>query len=119
LNQRESVYFRVLTEPCPYLQLAWRLLEQAGTVIWHNAIFDLTVLLEYFNSLPRGGTVGNIDSLNNSRVLGGSVLGGILGKYSVPALLQQVATRSQDTSLMAQVQGLPVLSLQATNHSYT
>ena len=113
LNQQESVYFRVLPEPCPYLQLAWRLLEQAGAVIFHNGIFDLTVLLEYFNSLPEGvGWGGATDG-------GGAIQPATPGKHAVPLLLQQVAARSQDTSLMAQVQGLPVLSLQATNHSYT
>src|SRR5437667_1492648 len=87
LNQQESVYFRVLPEPCPYLQLAWRLLDQAGAIIWHNGIFDCTVLLEYFINHLRGvGWGGATD--------GGAIQPSPTGKHSVPALLQQVAQRS-------------------------
>src|SRR2546425_12984859 len=94
LNQNEAIYFRVLPNPCPYLNTAWSLLDRAETVILHNAIFDLTALLEYFISdAPWWGEVGRrangIVSIDTS----------IACKIAAPQLLQSVATKSHDNSL--------------------
>lgn len=108
LNQTESVYFRVLWEPCQYLQLAWQLLDKAQRVILHNGIFDLTVLLEYFNGfydqLPYGIAPG--------------IPSGSIGRYAVPELLKAVAAKAADTSIMGQMQGVPTLELANMTERY-
>lgn len=86
LNAREAVYFKVLPDPSPYLDLVWQILLRAGRVVYHNASFDLTAKMEYL--------------LDNGH-------GGEGPRYHVPPIIHLVAEKSDDTVLMSQVQGLP------------
>src|SRR5437667_424706 len=52
LNCRESVYFQVFPQESRYLDLAWYILDRAGSVVFHNGIFDLTALMEYLLTWP-------------------------------------------------------------------
>ena len=103
LNQQEAVYFRIMPEPSLYPNMTWRLLDQAQTIAGHNFIFDATVLLEYLNEFynqhPIG--VGGWHPTDSS----------IPGRYTIPPLLQSIALKLADTSLMGQMQGLPSLEL--------
>src|SRR3990172_1179667 len=47
LSETEAVYFRVLPEPTQHLTLALQILLQASTVVFHNGIFDLTVIMKW------------------------------------------------------------------------
>src|SRR2546428_6745005 len=70
LNCRESVYFQVFPQESRYLDLVWSILDRAGAVVFHNGIFDLTALLEYFISdapwWGEGGGRANIGSIHTS-----------------------------------------------------
>src|SRR5438552_16649510 len=80
LNCRESVYFQVFPQESKYLNLAWSILDRAGAVVFHNGIFDLTALLEYFISdAPWWGEGGG--RANGSLV--GSIHTSITGKMAV------------------------------------
>lgn len=109
LNQQESVYFRVMPSPTSYLGLCWQLLTKAHKVVLHNGIFDLTVLLEYFNRFyeqtPQGGG-------------GGHTVYNQPGKYGVPDIVASITGRLADTSLMGQMQGLPTLELANMSNTY-
>lgn len=109
LNRRESVYFRIWPDTTPHVQLALRLLDQAETVVWHNGIFDLTVLLEWCMWKGHGH--------RSSGPWMADTVAGATGRYRVPQALMDVAIRSHDTILMLKVQGL-IGELQATSHYY-
>jgi len=111
LNCQESVYVRVYPDPNPNnILLVLSLLERAETVIWHNGIFDLSVLLDWC-----------IDASQDFHISGPWASHSVLdcsGKYRVPQALLDIAHKSQDTSLMSQVQALPDLNLKDMCHSY-
>ena len=110
LSETEAVYFRVLPEPTQHLTLALQILLQASTVVFHNGIFDLTVIMKWC-----------IESGTDWPVAGPWVAPTVPlveGRYEVPPAVAAVADRVQDTSLMAQVQGLPQNSLQGCTHRY-
>lgn len=109
LNQQESVYFTVYPDPSSYLNLAWRLLEQAETVIVHNGIFDLTVLMEYIN--------GFFDQIPPKQLEKGKPKE-YVGRYTVPPLVKHCAEVVEDTSLMGQMQGVPSLELSSMARLY-
>lgn len=103
LGEHEAVYFPIMKETTPYIDLIWKLLSRAQTVIFHNAIYDLTVLMEWLIVLEALGR-------------GGTAWAGY--RWRVPREIQDLAVKAQDTSLMAQVQGMAVRALQDMSHRY-
>ena len=110
LSCTESVYARVYPDPSPHLPLLLNILERANTIVWHNGIFDLTVLLEWCIDASLDLHISGDWASPSQR--------GLPGKYTIPTSLALIATKSQDTSLMSQVQALPDLNLKDMSHTY-
>ncbi|KKK73492.1 hypothetical protein LCGC14_2893320, partial [marine sediment metagenome] len=100
LNDHEAVYFPTRPIPSKYLRLAWRLLASPALKIFHNALYDLTAILEYY----LGGTAPESASL--IEFVGPTFVG--------PKKRPLIA----DTATMGHVQGLPSVVLQEMARTY-
>ena len=101
LNDHEAVYFPTRPVPSKYLRLAWKLLAGPSLKVFHNALYDLTAILEYY----LGGTAPLAPGL--VEFVGPTFVG--------PKRRPLIA----DTATMGHVQGLPSVVLQDMARTYT
>jgi len=100
LSADEAVYFPTMPVPSKHLRLAWKLLASPALKIFHNALYDLTSILEHY----RGGTAPAAPGL--VEFVGPTFVG--------PKRRPLIA----DTATMGHVQGLPSVVLQDMASTY-
>jgi len=102
LNQQEAVYFPVLPETSPHLNLLWRLLSLPSVKVFHNSLYDLIALSDYWAEQTGESPIVESNGLYIGPVQTGS----------------RIQPCIADTSIMGQVQGLPNIKLAEMSASY-